>query len=83
MMPGDHNIVSTENDKVGKWIDLASTIRTEHKVKIEIVPLVAGGLGSVSEQLKTYIDVVGITNISGSAQISTITSADRILRDVV
>ena len=82
-IPQYHNIESKENDKVNKRIDLASIIRTKHKVKTEIAPRVIGGLGSVSEHLKTYIDVVGITNISGSAQISTITSPDRILRDVV
>ena len=56
---------------------------TEHKVKTGIVPLVTGALGSVSKQLKTYSDVTGIPNIIGSAQISTITSTARILRDVL
>ena len=41
-----------------------------------------GALGSVSKQLKTYNDVIGIPNIIGSAQMSTITKIDRILRDV-
>ena len=35
----DDNIVSKENEKVSKYIDLASIMRTEHKVKTEIVPL--------------------------------------------
>ena len=30
-IPRDHNIVSKENEKVNKYIDLASVIRTEHK----------------------------------------------------
>ena len=52
-----------------KYIDLANVVRTEHKVKTEIVPLVIGAFGSVSRQLKAYIGVIGIQNISGSAQI--------------
>ena len=44
----DHNIVSKDNEKVNKYIDLASAIRTEHNVKIEIAALVIGALGSAS-----------------------------------
>ena len=82
-IPQDHNVVSKENEKVNKCIDLASAIRTEHKVNTEIVPLVIGTLGSVSKQLKTYINVIGIPNIIVSPQISTITNTARILRDVL
>ena len=71
-IPQDHNIVSKENEKVNKYMDLASAVRTEHKVKTEIVPLVIGALSGVSKQLKTCSDVIGIPNIIGSAQISTI-----------
>ena len=81
--PQDHNIVSKENEKVDKYIDVASVIRTEHKVNAEIVPLVIGALGTVSKRLKRYIDVVGIPSIIGTAQISTITSTSEILRDVL
>ena len=81
--PQDHNIVGKENEKVDKYIDVASVIRTEHKVNAEIVPLVIGALGSVSKRLKTYIDVVGIPSIIGTAQISTITSTSEILRDIL
>ena len=38
----DDNIVSKENEKVSKYIDLASIMRTEYKVKTEIVPLAIG-----------------------------------------
>ena len=82
-IPQDHNIVSKENEKVNKYIDLASVIRTVHKVQTEIVLLVIGALGSVSKRLKTYIDVIGNPNVTGSAQISTVTSTARILRDVL
>ena len=64
-------------------MDLASLIRTKHKVRKEIVSLLIGALVSVSKQLKTYIDVIGIPNIIASTQISTITSTARISRDVL
>ena len=68
-IPQDY-IVSKENEKVNKYIDLATAIRTEYKVKTENLPLVIGALSSISKQLKTYIDIIGIPNIIGSAQIS-------------
>ena len=52
-IPQDHNIVSKENEKVNKYMDLTSIIRTEHKINREIFSLVIGVLGSVSKQLKT------------------------------
>ena len=53
------------------------------KVKIEIVPLLIEDLVRVSNRLKTFADVIGIPNIIGSAQIFTITSTARIVRDVL
>ena len=77
----DHNIASKENEKVNKYIGLASVITTEDKVKTEIIPLVIRVLDSVCKQLKTHIDVVGIPNMIDIAQIFTITKTAIILRD--
>ena len=82
-IPQDYNIVTKENKNGNKYIALASAIMTEHKVKTEIVPLLTEALGSVYKQLKTYIDVIGISNITGSAQMSTITSTTTIVRDAL
>ena len=35
-IPQDHKIVSKEIEKVNKYIDLASAVRTEHKVKTKL-----------------------------------------------
>ena len=75
----DHNIGSKENEKFNKYKELVSVIRA----KTEIVSFLIGALGRISKQLKTYIDVIVIPNITGIAQISTITSTARILRDVL
>ena len=65
------------------YVDVASVIRTESKVKTKIALLVIGALGIVSKRLKTYIDVIGIPDIIGSAQISVSMSTARIFRDVL
>ena len=76
-IPQDHNMVIKENEKVNKCVELTGAIRTEHKVKTETVTHVIGALGSVSEQIKTSIDLIDTPNIIGSAQISTIRSTFR------
>ena len=65
------------------YVDVASVIRTERKVKTKIALLVIGALDIVSKWLKTYIDVIGIPDIIGSAQISINMSTARIFRDVL
>ena len=82
-IPQDPNMVSKENEKVITYVDVASVIRAERKVKTKIVLLVIWALGIVSKRLKTYIDVIGIPNIIGSAQISINMSTARIFRDVL
>ena len=58
-------------------------IKTEDKVKTKVIPFVIGVLGSVSKQLKTYFDVIGILSMIDSAQVFTITNTAIILRDVM
>ena len=41
-IPQNYNIISKDNEKINKYIDLAIVIRTERKVKTEIIPLVTG-----------------------------------------
>ena len=48
-IPQDHNTASKEHEKVNKYIDLASVIRTEHNVRTEIITLVIGALGNASK----------------------------------
>ena len=75
--------MSKENEKVNKYIDFASVIKTGDKVKTKIIPFVIGVSVSVCKQLKTYIDVIGIPNMIGSAQIFTITNTAIILRNLL
>lgn len=42
VIPQNYNIISKDNEKINKYIDLAIVIRTERKVKTEVIPLVTG-----------------------------------------
>lgn len=82
VIPQNYNIISKDNEKINKYIDLAVVIRTERKVKTSYSAC-NRALGSFFKQPKTDINViVGIPNIIVSAQISNIASTARILKDV-
>ena len=52
-VPADQNIIRTEEEKVEKYQDLASEIRTIHGAsKVTVIPIVIGALGSISKRAK-------------------------------
>ena len=46
-MPGDSRIASKEKEKVQKYQDLARELCKLWKVKVKIVPVVVGALGTI------------------------------------
>ena len=81
--PQDHIVDQKENEKIGRYTDLAGKVSVEFQVQTEIVPIVIGALGTLPKRLPIFIKRLGIPDITGSAQISVITSTARILRDVL
>lgn len=68
--PQNHNIVSKENGIVNKYIDLTNVIRAEHEVKVK-----AEDYRAFDSLSKRHIDVICVSNVIVSAQISTITKS--------
>ena len=52
-------------------------------VQTEIMPVKIGAVGTIPKRIATFIERIGMSNITSSAQISVITSTARILRDVL
>jgi len=53
-VPADQNSVRTEEEKVEKYQDLAFEIRRIHgALKVTIIPIVIGALGSISRRPST------------------------------
>ena len=82
-IPMDHSVFSKENEKLEKYTDLAGSIRTEHQVQTEIIPIIIGALGTIPKRLPNYLEKLELPNFIGSAQISVITSTAKILRDIL
>ena len=82
-VPKDHRVKEKHAEKIQKYVDLAGVIRIEHNVETSIVPIIVGALGAIPVELEKYLNELDLPDVSGSIQISTITSTARILRDVL
>ena len=61
--PMDHNIQSKEKEKVDHYLELKFELERLWKTKIEIVPIVIGALGAVTESLQRNLRKIGLKNV--------------------
>ena len=69
-VPWDKNVLLKEEEKITRYIPLAKEIRKVHGISTKIVPIVLGRLGTVTNQLKTDLAVLGMERILGEIQTS-------------
>ena len=54
-VPADQNIISTEEEKVDRYQNLAFEIKKIHRAsKVTVIPIVIGALGTVSKNAKSW-----------------------------
>ena len=82
-VPFDPNVAKKEDDKVKKYERLATEVSRMHKVGTEVVPIVVGALGVVSQRLIGYLKRLGIGDVVGGLQTSAIVGTAAILRKVL
>ena len=51
-IPQDHRVVMKENKKIDKYLELVDKAQTENHVKVEIIAIVIGAMGTVPKWLK-------------------------------
>ena len=52
-MPADQNTLTTEDEKVARYQDLALEIKRTHgATKVAVTPIVIGALGTISKKAK-------------------------------
>ena len=59
-VPGDAHVLDKEVEKCEKYQLLAREIYQLWRVKAEVVPVVVGTLGTVSQHLPAHLDKIGI-----------------------
>ena len=83
-VPADQNIISTEEEKVDRYQDLAFKIKRIHRVsKVTVIPIVIGTLGTVSRNAISWHGKLDIPDIVGSTQLSAILGTAHVLRKVL
>ena len=72
-----------EEEKIQRYIPLAKEIRKLHRVSNKIDPIILGSLGTVTNQLKAVLTVLGMERILGGLQTSVLIGIHNIIRKVM
>ena len=74
-------ILTTEQEKVERYQDLAHEIKRNHRAtRVTIKPIVIGSLGTISGNAKAWYGRLRLPNIFGNAQLLAIRGTAHILR---
>lgn len=82
-IPVDGRIDKKEEEKIEKYQELAREIKKLWNLKVKVIPIVVGALGSVTERLTEYLSEMGVTTRVELIQKSALLGSARILRKVL
>ena len=82
-VPWAKNVLLKEEEKIQRYILLVKEICKVHGVSTKIVPIILGSLGTVTNQLKADLAVLGMERILGGQQTSALIGTQNILRKVM
>ena len=76
-------IEEKEKDKIEKYQDLGRELQKIWNVKVKIIPLVLGSLGTIPKQFSNRLKEIGITIGTAQVQKAVLLGTARILRKVL
>ena len=79
-VPGDSRVEAKENEKVQKYQDLARELRKLWQVKVNVVPVVVGALGTIPKALEKHLKEIGTSVRVELLQKAALLGTARILR---
>ena len=82
-VPGDSRIEEKEKDKIEKYQDLGRMLQKIWNVKVKIILLVVGSLGTIPKQFGNRLKQTGITVGTAQVQKTALLGTARILRKVL
>jgi hypothetical protein len=63
-IPGDRNVIKKEAEKILKYKDLTISIQRMWNVKTDVIPVIIGTTGTISESFRKYLsNVPGIHEV--------------------
>ena len=82
-VPADHRINLKESEKKDKYLDLARELKKLWNIKVTIVPIVIGALGTVSKGLLKGLEDLEVGGRVETIQTTALLRTARILRRVL
>lgn len=82
-VPGDVRTMVKEDEKIEKYQDLRREVSRLWGVRTTVVPIVIGALGTITEQLTSYLAMLGVTLSFETIQKSALLGTAHILRKVL
>ena len=55
-VPADHRVKLKENEKMGKYLDLARELKKLWNMRVKVIPIVVGALGTVPINLEKRLE---------------------------
>ena len=81
--PADHGINLKESEKKDKYLDLAGELKKQWNMKVTIVPIVIGALGTVTKGLLKGLEDLEVGGRVETIQTTALLRTARILRKVL
>ena len=82
-VPADHRIDLNESEKKDKYLDLARELKKLWNMKVTIVPIVIGALGTVTKGLLKGLEDLEVSGWVETIQMTALLRTARILRRVL
>ena len=81
-VPADHRINLKEGEKKDKYLDLAKELKKQWNMKVTIVPIVIGSLGTVTKGLLKGLEDLEVGGRGETIQTTALRRTARILRQI-
>ena len=72
-----------ENEKMDKYLDLARELKKIWNMKVKVIPIVIGTLGTVTKSLEKSLENLGVRGKIETIQNTALLKSDRIVRRVL
>ena len=82
-VPADHRINLKESERKDKYLDLARELKTLWNMKVTIVPIVIGALGTIIKELLKGLEDLEVDGRVETIQTTALLRTARILRRVL
>jgi hypothetical protein len=83
VIPGDRNVIKEEAEKILKYKDLPTELERPWNVKTNVIPVIIGATGTVSESLIQHLSYIPAMHKIKELQKTAVMGTAYILREVL